>query len=1726
MRTRRSYLFFVITVLIISVVFLCARGSDGYARADEGFLGSGTEGDPYLIQNASDLTLLATLCNNATTDENGDFYSTKHYKLTDDIDLGGTQVTIGDSDSYIELGYVDITAFLASNSDLHAAWAVYKYNFYESDGENYFVTDDETFNNSSIYFYHSQESDKIVNKAFFGTFDGDGKTISNGSGVLFGCLRNAEIKNLVLDSFVVDGNSLFINSAVNSQIISCAVTNGVLTGTNNVGGVVGELSHASGYEISLPYASANGHKVTLNDEMLVPYLNAERQSEVKLCTSIGNTINGSDSVGGIVGHSYADTLIEDCFNSSSINALGGDNGGIAGSVEGSINKVMGVFSTNNVFATVGSLQLGSVDTLYYPSDFCIDAYATSSYRAIQLLNQDFVNTYLPNWTLLSAQGNKVFYPTPNPLSSYSENLYSITIDGGLVDYVRASSPTYVVSEPSQGAGYCYEMGGNTYYQNDVVEVSSDTHLRTALITPTLTINGKSTITYDGTLQEVGTATYTHELSLEAEYSWLYSQNNDVYSFKSDNQSLAVKDVSESGYYKCSITVSDGIRTKTVESEAILITVDKRTLKARSYSNVTSVDYDGNEHSVTYQYQYEGLVSGDEVIPIVDVQEIVNAGEYQLLFSINADNYNVEYSYGIFVVNKADISYDVSSYDGIYDGQEHGVRIGSIDTVDGCPYVISYSLNGVDFVDKIVRKDVSSTSVTVKISAPNHNDVVVEERISISASTVKIEVTQSDYPDITKVYDGTYVCDVSLIKPEYISITYDGEYQGVAPIVITHASFLKSTTTSRTNVIAYFALTDTKNFLLDTQSITFTGCSITPAEIKIVPKGALPSVSKIYDGSADYPINQLPDDTYEVVTDCPIKPSVGIYSAVFNSANVGEANTLRITFFVYSACYQFESGYNGFVLDAEITPKTITVSSITIEDRPYDGTKNVSVSDYVLSGVVAGDSVNMTYEQALSESENASEDMHSVTVSGLQLDNDNYVLAYSEGYSYVLIFKAEPTINPIVENIPLFTSSTVLPRISLSNNDTDGVIAWAEYTIDESGDIPYQWNFYSSSPNYNDKSGFITFNISDVLPVGITAVSNGGINEYVALSPFKANTIEVNLLYNDGSAILLDVMIDGHSGYVIEYENGGNRIIFGDTHVTVRYGEFSDIVDISVKKIEVAKPTAYGNYIYNGNEQTLAMSNFDTALVLAENNKRTSAGVTEVTIRLKDDVNYCFDDGSSSFVYLWTINPKSVSEPYLRDANSEYDGEVKDIEVVNPTQKTYYTTSGATSALNQGQYPITISLIDKVNYVWYSTNSADDIVLTYTVSSKQVVKPLIYNLPYVYDGREKSAVFDTSSAYEVSGDLTYVNAGTYTITATLNNIFEGEDLLHKNYVWEDGTSDSVTLIYQVERIVVSVPNINTRFEYSGKTHRLPLENNFYYKVSGSVAEINAGTYQAILTLSDDINFVWADGTIEDKVITYRILKKTVQIPSVLGNNVYSGYEMTALIPQSQYYTLIGNTATEVGKHTAKASLNNKLNYQWSDGTTNDINLVYEIVKRVIDIPSAPESLWYNGFPQVAHINSDDAYVVNGNTATDPGTYTATISLKDKDNYLWKDGTSEDVKYTYYVYSISFSEESTPILNNSFSTNSELYTPVKEGFNFAGWYDNPYYEGEKITAITNPQPNLILYAKWELIEYKEPINMDDGKKGGLGTNAILGLSIAGGALVIALLIIGVGFVLKRR
>lgn len=60
-------------------------------------------------------------------------------------------------------------------------------------------------------------------------------------------------------------------------------------------------------------------------------------------------------------------------------------------------------------------------------------------------------------------------------------------------------------------------------------------------------------------------------------------------------------------------------------------------------------------------------------------------------------------------------------------------------------------------------------------------------------------------------------------------------------------------------------------------------------------------------------------------------------------------------------------------------------------------------------------------------------------------------------------------------------------------------------------------------------------------------------------------------------------------------------------------------------------------------------------------------------------------------------------------------------------------------------------------------------------------------------------------------------------------------------------------------------------------------------------------------------------------------------------VYNGEEQTYSVAQSEYYTVENNARTNAGSQNVKISLVDKINYAWSDGTTDDIIYVFTIDK---------------------------------------------------------------------------------------------------------------------------------------------------------------------------------------
>jgi hypothetical protein len=202
---------------------------DDFSGTEHDALGAGSPPDPYLLCNADQLDSLRL---SGSTISKG-----KHYRLGADIDLGGMDFGRG-------IGYCD-----------------------------------EIFSDAS--------------GGFRGTFDGDGHTLSNltlfhpgPQAGFFGCINGGELRNIVFDrpsntwpggSELQDGywRGVAAGYGVNATFEDVHVLNGVVQGSQRVGGIVGTARSSTAIRVSFGGGDPG--------------------------SGPGGEVTGSGSVGGLVG---------------------------------------------------------------------------------------------------------------------------------------------------------------------------------------------------------------------------------------------------------------------------------------------------------------------------------------------------------------------------------------------------------------------------------------------------------------------------------------------------------------------------------------------------------------------------------------------------------------------------------------------------------------------------------------------------------------------------------------------------------------------------------------------------------------------------------------------------------------------------------------------------------------------------------------------------------------------------------------------------------------------------------------------------------------------------------------------------------------------------------------------------------------------------------------------------------------------------------------------------------------------------------------------------------------------------------------------------------------------------------------------------------------------------------------------------------------------------------
>lgn len=212
------------------------------------------------------------------------------------------------------------------------------------------------------------------------------------------------------------------------------------------------------------------------------------------------------------------------------------------------------------------------------------------------------------------------------------------------------------------------------------------------------------------------------------------------------------------------------------------------------------------------------------------------------------------------------------------------------------------------------------------------------------------------------------------------------------------------------------------------------------------------------------------------------------------------------------------------------------------------------------------------------------------------------------------------------------------------------------------------------------------------------------------------------------------------------------------------------------------------------------------------------------------------------------------------------------------------------------------------------------------------------------------------------------------------------------------------------------------EYNGTPQRpswSDYEENVFCYVSGQTYGVNAGTYVATFTLTDE-EFRWADGTTEPKEVTWtinrqKILKYPVQktpYPSYTGSAITPDFEN---FDTSKIKIVSGTLKSEaVGLHTMIIAPGD--NFCWSDGSTDQRPLSWQIKGSTVYVSNPDMAsgtfLSFNGSVQYPEFQYNTmALQLTGETSgIAAGDYTAVFTPKE--GYEWDTepiGTSRSIPW---------------------------------------------------------------------------------------------------------------------
>lgn len=146
-----------------------------------------------------------------------------------------------------------------------------------------------------------------------------------------------------------------------------------------------------------------------------------------------------------------------------------------------------------------------------------------------------------------------------------------------------------------------------------------------------------------------------------------------------------------------------------------------------------------------------------------------------------------------------------------------------------------------------------------------------------------------------------------------------------------------------------------------------------------------------------------------------------------------------------------------------------------------------------------------------------------------------------------------------------------------------------------------------------------------------------------------------------------------------------------------------------------------------------------------------------------------------------------------------------------------------------------------------------------------------------------------------------------------------------------------------------------------------------------------------------------------VIYGETITLTATVSNSGGDLTYAWYKGSEKLGENDETLTLSNVA-DSGSYTVKITVTSGDGQQ----TTAEASLTVSVMPASVEIPVPNDTKFiYNGQEQTYPIADNTLYTVTGNKQTDAGTYTVTVALKDKANYIWVGDNAEDRTYSFTV-----------------------------------------------------------------------------------------------------------------